>query len=110
MTHGRIKIYHHPNREIKSFLTNVEISTPRVEKFRKPLEKEWENALKPLGTIGAQVAKEIMAIQAVREIQIKPKEVRITKETSCSWEVIEERIVEILRRALKRKQIRLVKV
>lgn len=110
MSDWEVKIYHHPNREIRSFLTDVEISTPRVEKFRKPLEKEWENTLKPLGTIGAQVVKEILAIQEVREIQIKPKEVRIMKEASCSWEAIEERIVGILMRALKRKQIRLIKV
>jgi hypothetical protein len=109
MPDWKVKIYRHPNQEIRSFLTDLEISALRVEKFRRPLEKDRENALKSLGTIGAQVVKEILAIQEVRDIQIKPKEVRITKEASCSWEEIEERILEILRRALKRKQIRLVK-
>jgi hypothetical protein len=109
MSEWEVKIYHHPNPEIKSFLTSIAISTPRVEKFKKPLEKEWENTLEPLGVIGAQVIKEILAIQEVREIHIKPKELRIRKEVSCSWEKIEGRIIEILMRALQRKQIRLIK-
>jgi len=110
MSEWKVRVYHHPNREIRSFLTDREISAPRVEKLRKPLNKAWKESLEPLGIIGAQVVKEIMAIQGVHEIQIKPKEVRIIKEAACSWEAIEERIIEIIVRALKRKQIRLVKV
>ena len=109
MPEWEVKIYHHPNPEIKSFLTSVAISTPRVEKFKKPLEKEWENGLEPLGVIGSQLIKEILAIREVREIHIKPKELRIRKEASSSWEKIEERIVEILMRALKKRQFRLIK-
>ena len=109
MSELEVKIYHHPNPEIKSFLTSVAISTPRVEKFKKPLEEEWENALGPLGVIGTQVIKEILAIQEVREIQIKPKELRIKKEASCSWEKIEGKIIAILMRALQKKQFRLIK-
>jgi len=105
----QIEIYLHPNPEIRSFLTNTEISAYRVEKFKKPPEKEWEHTLKQLGVIGAQVAKEILAIQDVNEIHIKPKEVRIKKEFSSSWETIEKKVVEILIRALRKKQIKVVK-
>ena len=76
----KVVIYHHPNPEIKSFLTTEEIAPPRVETFKKPLEKNWENALDPLGVIGAQIVKEIMAIPGVMEIRIKPKEIRMKKE------------------------------
>jgi hypothetical protein len=109
MSEAKVRVYHHPNREIRSFLTDLEISAPRVEKIRKPLEKEWHMTLKPLGIIGSQIVKEIMAIQGVQEIQIKPKEVRVMKEPGWSWNAIEGRIIEIVTRALKRKQIRLVK-
>lgn len=105
----QIEIYLHPNPEIRSFLTNTEISAYRVEKFKKPPEKEWEHTLKQLGVIGAQVAKEILAIHDVNEIHIKPKEIRIKKESSSSWETIEKKVVEILIRALRRKQIKVVK-
>jgi hypothetical protein len=109
LTDRQIEIYRHPNPEIRSFLTNTEISSYRVEKFRKPLEKDWESTLKQLGVIGAQVAKEILAIHDVHEIHIKPKEIRVKKKGSSSWEAIETKIVEILIRALRRKQIKLVK-
>ncbi len=105
----QIEIYIHPNPEIRSFLTNTEISAYRVEKFKKPPEKNWEHTLKQLGVIGAQVAKEILAIQDVNEIHIKPKEIRIKKEISSSWETIEKKVVEILTRALRKKQIKVVK-
>jgi len=105
----QIEIYIHPNPEIRSFLTNTEISAYRVEKFKKPLEKNWEHTLKQLGVIGAQVAKEIWAIHDVNEIHIKPKEIRIKKEISSSWETIEKKVVEILTRALRKKQIKVVK-
>lgn len=105
----QIEIYIHPNPEIRSFLTNTEISAYRVEKFKKPPEKNWEHTLKQLGVIGAQVAKEILAIHGVNEIHIKPKEIRIKKEISSSWEAIEKKVVEILTRALRKKQIKVVK-
>ena len=105
----QVEIYLHPNPEIRSFLTNTEISAYRVEKFKKPLEKDWEHTLKQLGVIGAQVAKEILAIHDVNEIHIKPKEIRIKKEISSSWEAIEKKVVEILTRALRKKQIKVVK-
>ena len=105
----KVEIYHHPNPEIRSFLTNIEISAHRVEKFKRPLEKDWENSLKQLGVIGGQVAKEIMAIQEVEEIYIKPKEMRIKKATSSSWDKIEKKVVEILTWALRRKQIKVIK-
>jgi len=50
-----------------------------------------------------------LAIQDVNEIHIKPKEIRIKKEISSSWETIEKKVVEILTRALRRKQIKVVK-
>lgn len=105
----QVKIYIHPNPEIRSFLTSTEISAYRVEKFKKPPKKDWEHTLKQLGVIGAQVAKEILAIEDVNEIHIKPKEIRIKKELSSSWESIEKKVVEILTRALRKKQIKVVK-
>ena len=98
----QVEIYLHPNPEIRSFLTNTEISAYRVEKFKKPPEQEWEHTLKQLGVIGAQVAKEILDIQDVNEIHIKPKGIRIKKEISSSWEKIEKKVVTILTRALRK--------
>lgn len=109
MREQKVVIYNHPNPEMKSFLTTVEISTPRVEHFKKPLDKDSENILKQLGIIGAQIVKEIMAIPGVMEIRIKPKEIRMKKERSSSWEEIEERVLEILNRAVRKKQIKVVR-
>lgn len=108
MRDNKIIIYHHPNREIKSFLTPEEIFPPRVEFIRRPLGKDSEETLKSLGVIGAQVVKEIMAIEGVMEIRVKPNEIRMKKEELFSWEDIEGKILEILIRAVRKKQIRVV--
>ena len=108
MRDNKVVIYHHPNREIKSFLTSEEIVPPRVEYFKRPLDKDSEENLKYLGVIGVQIVKEIMAIPGVMEIRIKPKEIRMKKEPFFSWEDIEGKVLEILNRAIRRKQIRVV--
>lgn len=108
MDDSKIEIYNHPNPEIKSFLTTVELSAHRVKIFKKPLDKNREDSLNQLPLISAQIVKDIMDIPGVREIHIKPKEIRMKKETSSSWEGIEKRVIEILTSALRRKQIKLV--
>ena len=109
MSEPKISIYVHPNSEIKSFTTMESISPPRVEYFKNPLNKETEASLKQLGIIGAQIVEEVMAIPGVNEIRIKPKEVRIKKELNASWDDIEDKVCKILKRALKRKGIKIVK-
>nr|HID59721.1 hypothetical protein [Desulfobacterales bacterium] len=110
MSDSKIVIYHYANREIRSFLIHTEISGYRVEHFRGPVDRGSEDALKRLGVIGAQVVKGIMSIQGVMEIWIKPKEIRIRKEKTSSWDEIEKRIVKVLNEALRRKEIRALKV
>jgi len=104
----KVEIYNHPNPEIKSFLTTVELSAHRVEIFKKPLDKNREGSLDQLPLIATQIVKDIMATPGVREIIIKPKEILMKKETSSSWEGIEKRVIEIITSALRRKQIKVV--
>lgn len=108
MRDDKVVIYHHPNREIKSFLMPKEIFPLRVENFRSPLDQDSEEALKSMDVIGTQAVKEIMAIPGVMEIRTKPKEIRMKKEVSFSWEDIEGKVLEILNRAIRKKQIRVV--
>jgi hypothetical protein len=104
-----IVIYRHPNPEMKSFLLSEEVSSPRVEHLKNPLTKEAKASLKTLGVLGAQVAGQIMAISGVAALEIKPKEIRVKKEVTASWDDIQEKVIEILRRALMRKQMKLVR-
>ncbi len=110
MRNSEIVIYKHPNPEMESFLTTVEISALRVERYKKPLDKDSKDVLKKqLGFIGAQIVNEISLIPGVKEITIKPKEILLKKEISCSWEEIESPVIDILKRALRRKQFKVVK-
>jgi len=104
-----VVVYHHPNPEMKSFLTPVPISTPRVEQFKAPLAPESEPIMEELGTIGAQVVKDIMAIPGIRELRIKPKEILLKKEYGSQWETIEKPVLQILDRALRRKAMHIVR-
>jgi hypothetical protein len=108
MMRDEIRIYRHPNPLMRSFLTQEDISTPRVEVFKHPLREDRGAALHELGPIGGQVVKELMAIPGVSEIRIKPKEIRMKKEPDTPWEAIQEKAVTIMERALRRKRIRLV--
>ena len=109
MASENIEIYHYQNPEIKSFLTQEAISPPLVEYFKKPFHQESENALKHLGVIGAQIVREIMVIAGVKEIRIKPKEIRMKKEEWSAWEDIEGQVIAILKRSLRKKKIRVIK-
>jgi hypothetical protein len=103
-----IMIYRHPNLEIRSFLTSTEISRYRVERFDVSDPEMFEPQLKSLGTIGASVVREILAIPGVQDVTIKPREVRVKKEPSVSWGRIEGGVIDALNRAFRRKSIRLV--
>jgi len=103
-----ITIYRHPNPEIRSFLTSAEISRYRVEIFTVPGGDSLGTQLKSLGTIGAYVVREILAIPGVREVEIKPRELRVKKEASVPWDLIEPKIRHALNTAFRRKEIRLV--
>ena len=109
MAEQEIVIYDHPNREMKSFLTQVELSPPRLEHFKKPLDTESQAILAQLGLIGSQLVKEIMALPGVMSLRIKPKEIMVKKEVSASWEDIQDKILLILRRSLRKKGMKIVR-
>ena len=62
-----------------------------------------------MGIIGAGIVREILDIPGVKELHMKPKEILVKKEASYLWEDIEDKIVKILHRAFRRKEIRVVK-
>ncbi len=109
MEDQEVEIYIHPNPEIRSFLTPRDISPPRSETFRLPFTEDVTAALKALGTVASQIVRDILSIPGVREVRIKPKEVRVQKESYALWEDIEGKVIGTLRRALVKKQLRLVR-
>ncbi|MBN1847453.1 MAG: NifU N-terminal domain-containing protein [Deltaproteobacteria bacterium] len=104
----KIVIYHHPNPELRSFLTMIEISTHRVEHFKKPLSSESKDVLKKLGVIGAGIVKDVLNTPGIKELHIKPKELIVKKEADCTWEEIEGKVIKILNHSFRRKEIRVV--
>ena len=109
MTEGTIHIYHHPNPEIKSFLTMEDIFPARVAFFKNPFDEIGHEQLQRLDTITSQIVRDIMALPGVKEMRIKPKEIRMKKEELASWDDIEDHVCQILNRALRKKQIKRVK-
>jgi hypothetical protein len=103
-----IMIYRHPNPEIRSYLTSAEISRYRVEIFTAPIGEGTETQLKILGTIGAHVVREVLGIAGVRQVEIKPRELRVKKNPEASWDPIEPKILHILNTAFRRKSFRVL--
>jgi len=109
MEEESIEVYLHPNPEIRSYLTHRAISPPRVGIFRNPLDEEARGALRTLGEIPARIVMDILSLPGVEEVHIKPKEIRVKKSITVTWETIQGPIIETLRRSLRRKGIRIVK-
>ena len=109
MIKPKISVYHHPNTQIRSFLLETEISSYCVERFERPLTSKTKGNYNALGVIGATIVRDILNINGVKEIHIKPKEVRLKKEISFSWNEIEKRVIDILIRALRKKKLKIVK-
>ena len=106
---GSVKIYHHPNPEIKSFLTMESIFPASVGVYKNPFNKIEKENLQRLDAITSQIVMGVMGLPGVKEIRIKPKEIRMKKEEEASWDDIEDKVCQILNRALIKKQIKRVK-
>ena len=104
-----IVVYEHPNPHMKSFFIPDPISPPRVEDFRKPLPETSLEKIKNLGSIGAKVAEELLEIQGITEFRTRPREILVIKDRAASWKNIEPKVLKILRRALRRQRIHLVR-
>lgn len=108
MVDHMIEIYRHPNPQMMSFLTREELFPPCVAVFKNPLNGETRRQLKTLGEIPSRIVTDILSVPGIEEIYIKPKEVRVKKQADVSWENIQGRILEVVRRSLRRKEIRVV--
>lgn len=104
-----VRVYAHPNTEIRSYLTAHDITRPRVEVFTFPVEGDPDQRVSELGTIGAQTVRELMKIPGLAKIRIKPKEVRIQKVAHASWDDLEEEILRIMARAVRKSRMHLMK-
>ena len=109
MTEAAVSIYHHPNPQIKSFLTQEALFPPLVVLFKNPLDKTADEDLKKMGAFGSQIVRDISSLSGVKEFRVKPKEIRLTKEEHAAWDDIETKVCQILDRALRKKQIRRIK-
>ena len=103
-----VRVYIHPNPEIRSFLTTSDIYPLRVDHYKKPFDSEKEVIAENLGYKDAQLIRDLMSIPGISEISVKPKEIRVTKDTSCSWDKIESHLIKSIERALRRKEFKAV--
>lgn len=107
-TRPEIRIYCHPNPEIRSYLTPLPIAAFRVERCHGTPKDLPADLSDRLGVLGAQVVREILALPQVAELIIKPKEIRLKKHVDASWESLETEVLAILQRAIRKRQWRLV--
>ena len=104
-----IQIYRHPNPEIRSYLTTDMIARPVFDTFEPPFKENPDRLSTRLGMIGAQVVREILSVPGIAQLRIKPKELRIKKEAAASWDDMEEAILRIVDRALRKSRMHVLK-
>ena len=104
-----VRVYHHPNKEIRSYLTQDEITNPLHEAFENPLTEDEDRLAARLGSIGTHVVKEILALSGVAQIRFKPKEIRVRKIPDVTWDDLEPEILRIVERAVRRRRMRVLK-
>lgn len=103
-----VRVYIHPNPEIRSFLTSSDIYPPRVDHYKKPFDSEKEVNLENLGFKDVQLIRDLMSVPGISEIRIKPQEIRVTKDALHSWDKIEGPLINTIERALRRKNFKAV--
>lgn len=108
MDDQKVEVYIHPNPEIRSFLTTQNIFPPRVEIFRPLLADDDAHKLNVLGTIASQIVRDILSLPGILEVRIKPQEIRIIKAGTAAWEELQPKVLDAVKRSLRRKGIRLV--
>lgn len=104
-----IQIYLHPNPEIRSYLTPDILTRPVFDTYEPPLEELPDGLSARLGTIGAQLVREILSVPGVVQLRIKPKELRIKKGPHASWDELEKALLRIVDRAVRKSRIRVLK-
>ncbi len=104
-----VRVYAHPNTDIRSYLTSEDITRPRVEVFTSAVEGDPDQRISELGTIGAQTVRELMKLPGLAKIRIKPQEVRVQKVPHASWDDLEEEILRIMERAVRKSRMHLMK-
>ncbi|MFO7785785.1 MAG: NifU N-terminal domain-containing protein [Thermodesulfobacteriota bacterium] len=104
-----VRVYLHPNAEIRSYLTSNPIMKPQVEAFENPLRELPDHLAAKLGTIGAQAARELLSLSGVAKIRIKPNEVIIRKVPHVSWDDMEEEVLRIMDRAVRKSRMHVMK-
>ena len=105
----KVRVYRHPNPEIRSFLTGADIYPPRVGNYSAPFDCTDRKLQEGLGFIEVQMIRDIMAVPGITKIAAKPKEIRVSKNTSCSWDEIEKAVINAIERAIMRKKIKIIK-
>lgn len=104
-----IRIYYHPNLEIRSYLTPEPVTRPLVETFKRPLREDLELVVTRLGTAGAHMVRDLMSLPGIEHIRVKPKEVRIKKNPASSWNELEPGVLKIMERAVQRSRMRVLR-
>ena len=104
-----IVVYEHPNPHIKSFFIPDPIWPARVEVFRALLPQSSREEMKGMGNICEHVVRELLDIPGVIELRTRPREMLLKKDQATSWENIVPQVLKILRRAIRKQQIHLVK-
>jgi hypothetical protein len=103
-----IVVYEHPNPQLRSFFISVSIWPPRVEVFHKSSLDGSREDVEGLGSIGVQMAKELLEIPGLKELRMRPGEILVKKHPAAAWQDIEPEVLRILQRALRKQQIHLV--
>lgn len=104
-----VRVYYHPNAEIRSYLTSNPIMKPQVEVLETPFRELPDQLAEKLGTIGAQTARELLTVSGVAKIRIKPNEVIVQKLPHVSWDDMDEKILRIMERAVRKSRMHVMK-
>lgn len=103
-----IRVYRHPNTQIRSYLLDEEIAPHRVERFVTHPQPEARSRIQSLGPIASRLVTEILAIPGIREIFVKPREIIARKEEAFPWDEVEPRLLRALESAARRKGFRVL--
>jgi len=101
MTSRIITVEECPNVNWRRFCITVEISKSS-RSFWSPLELISKQRLMEMGKRGATLVKAVLTIPGVYKVEVYPDFIYVAKNVSYTWEIIEPRVIEALKKAFGR--------
>jgi len=105
MKTAKVSVCTMPNRQIRDFNFNIEVSNGRMEHFERPLRPSSHEYLKNIGPIGTSIVEKLFEIDGIMEVYIHPYQIAVViADDFFDWygrKGVQKQVVAVFRTVLR---------